>query len=163
MWLVTRKSETERVKMKFQIEFDENSIEPTVVIRCKELNDEVIALQKAFGKVDTVKQQLTLYKDDTEYFMPASEVIFFETVEKNVRVHTIDNEYSTKLKLYEIEEMFPQTFMRVSKSAIVNVSRIYAITRNITGCFVRFERSIKQVYVSRMYYKDLHDRLNEIK
>lgn len=149
--------------MKFQIEFDENNIEPTVVIRCKELNDEVIALQKAFGKLEKVSQQLVLFKDDTEYYMPASEVIFFETIDKNVKVHTVDNVYSTKLKLYEIEEMFPQSFMRVSKSAIVNVGRIYAITRNLTGCFVQFERSIKQVYVSRMYYKELHDRLNQIK
>ncbi len=149
--------------MKFKIEFDENSTETEVVIKCKELNDEVIALQKAFGKTEGVSQQLALYKDDTEYFMPVSEIIFFETEEKNVKVHTVDNVYDSKLKLYEVEEMYPQRFMRVSKSSIVNVSRIYAITRTISGCFVRFSGSIKQVYVSRMYYKDLHDRLNQIK
>ncbi len=149
--------------MKFQIEFDENSTEPTVVIRCKELTDEVIALQKAFGKTNGLSQQLALYKDDTEYFMPVSEIIFFETEEKNVKVHTLDNVYSTKLKLYEIEEMYPQSFMRVSKSAIINVGKIYAITRNLSGCFVQFERSVKQVYVSRMFYKELRDRLDQIK
>ncbi len=149
--------------MKFKIEFDENSTEPEVIIRCKELTDEVIAMQKAFGKADGVTQQLPLYKDDTEYFMPVSEIIFFETEDKNVKVHTVDNVYDSKLKLYEIEEMFPQRYMRVSKSSIVNVSRIFSITRTISGCFVQFSGSIKQVYVSRLYYKELHDRLNLIK
>jgi len=149
--------------MKFRIEFDENSTEPEVVIRCRELTDEVVALQKAFGKTAGVSQQLALFKDETEYFMPVNKVIFFETEEKNVKVHTVDNVYATKLKLYEIEEMYPQTFMRVSKSAIVNVEKIFSITRNLSGCFVQFHNSIKQVYVSRMYYKDLHDRLNQIK
>ncbi len=149
--------------MKFKIEFDDNSIEPEVVIRCKELTDEVVALQKAFSKTEGISQQLPLYKDDTEYFMPVSDIIFFETVEKNVKVHTVDNMYDSKLKLYEIEEMFPQRFMRVSKSSIVNVAKIFSITRTLSGCFVQFMGSIKQVYVSRMYYKDLHDRLNQIK
>ena len=147
--------------MKFHIEFDENSTETEVVIRCKEITDEVIALQKAFGKAESISQQIALYKDDTEYFMPLSKVIFFETVEKNVKVHTADNVYDTKLKLYEIEEMYPQRFMRVSKSAIVNVSKIFAITRSISGCLVQFAGSIKQVYVSRMYYKDLRERINQ--
>ena len=149
--------------MKFSIEFDENSTEPEVVIRCKELTDEVVALQKAFSKAEGISQQLALFKDETEYFMPASEIIFFETVEKNVKVHTVDNVYDSKLKLYEIEEMYPQRFMRVSKSSIVNVTKIFSITRSITGCFVQFSNSVKQVYVSRMYYKDLHDRLNQIR
>ncbi len=149
--------------MKFRIEFDENCTEPEIVIRAKELTDEVAALQKAFSKTNRVFQQLVLYKEDTEYFMPASEVIFFETEEKAVKVHTVDNVYSSKLKLYEIEEMFPQTFMRVSKSSIVNVGRIYAITRNISGCFVQFTGSVKQVYVSRMFYKDLRDRMDEMR
>ncbi len=149
--------------MKFKIEFDDNSTETEVVIRCKELNDEVIALQKAFSKTEGLSQQLLLYKDDTEYFMPINEIIFFETVEKSVKVHTVDGVYDSKLKLYEVEELYPQKFMRVSKSSIVNISKIFSITRTISGCFVKFQGSIKQVYVSRMYYKDLHERLNQIK
>ena len=149
--------------MKFKIEFDDNSTETEVVIRCKELNDEVIALQKAFSKTEGLSQQLLLYKDDTEYFMPINEIIFFETVEKSVKVHTVDGVYDSKLKLYEVEELYPQKFMRVSKSSIVNISKIFSITRTISGCFVKFQGSIKQVYVSRMYYKDLYERLNQIK
>ena len=58
--------------------------------------------------------------------------------------------------------MLPGFFMRVSKSTILNINGIYAITKNITASsIVQFERSHKQVFVSRNYYKALKQRLEE--
>lgn len=52
--------------------------------------------------------------------------------------------------------------MRVSKSTILNIKSIYAINRSVsTSCTVQFQKSYKQVYVSRHYYKPLRNRLEE--
>ncbi len=147
--------------MKFRIEIDENQIEPEIIVKCKVLSEEIIALQKALGNVNSQGQELVLFKDDTEFFMPADDVIFFETDGRLVNVHTVDNVYQTKLKLYGIEEMFPNKFMRVSKSALVNIKKIFSLTRGISGSYASFQGTVKTLYISRMYYKDLKEKLEE--
>ncbi|MCQ2537921.1 MAG: LytTR family transcriptional regulator [Lachnospiraceae bacterium] len=147
--------------MKFKVEIDENCIEPEITVKCHELTPEVIALQKALGSLGTGTQTLALTKNDTEFFLQADDIIFFETDERTVNAHTADNVYQTKYKLYELEKMFPMKFMRVSKSAIVNIGKIYSITKGLSNCFIQFAGSVKQLYVSRMYYKPLRDRMDE--
>ena len=64
--------------------------------------------------------------------------------------------------LYELEELLPGQFMRVSKSAILNTSHVYSITKNLSSSsVVQFRNTHKQVYVSRMYYKPLKCKLEE--
>ena len=70
--------------------------------------------------------------------------------------------YKIKYKLYELEEILPGYFMRVSKSTILNMKKIYAMHKSISGpCLVEFENTHKQVYVSRRYYKLLRIKLEE--
>ncbi len=54
--------------------------------------------------------------------------------------------------------------MRISKSSIANLDRIYSITRNLTASsIVEFTGSSKRAMVSRIYYKSLIERLRERK
>ena len=58
--------------------------------------------------------------------------------------------------------MLPRYFMRVSKSAILNLNMVYSVEKNITASsLVRFRGSTKIVYVSRIYYKAMKQRLDE--
>lgn len=75
--------------------------------------------------------------------------------------HTVRDAYQVKYKLYELENMLGANYMRVSKSTILNLDQIYAITRSISNCQVKFQYSYKVVYVSRHYYRDLRNRLDE--
>ena len=60
--------------------------------------------------------------------------------------------------------MLPATFIRVSKSCILNVSRISYVNRNLTGASeVGFEKTNKKVFVSRIYFKILKERLQEMR
>lgn len=79
-----------------------------------------------------------------------------------INAHTAEKLYVTDYKLYELEESLPGNFMRISKSAIVNLDHIYSITRNLTASsLVEFYGTLKKVYVSRNYYKALVERLGE--
>ena len=72
--------------------------------------------------------------------------------------------YEVKYKLYELEGILPNNFMRVSKSTILNVNYIYSITRNLTSSsLVEFKNTHKKVYVSRYYYKPLKIKLSEMR
>ncbi|MFV0479161.1 MAG: LytTR family DNA-binding domain-containing protein [Anaerorhabdus sp.] len=82
--------------------------------------------------------------------------------EDEVMVHTKDKQYQVKCKLYELEEMLSEKFMRVAKAVIVNVDQIYAVTKNLTASSgLQFYETSKKSYVSRGYYRKLKTRLSE--
>ena len=61
---------------------------------------------------------------------------------------------TTDTKLYELEEILPRKFVRISKSSIVNSDKIYSIQKNLTASsLIEFKNTHKQIYVSRSYYK----------
>ena len=114
--------------MKIRIEVDETALENEVVIRCAGLTKEVQLIQQALSEIAAGNQRFIFYKGETEYYIELDEILFFETDDGMINVHTADDVYQTKLKLYELEERLPGYFMRVSKSAILNVNKIYSKT-----------------------------------
>ena len=147
--------------MKIRIEMDDAFNEEEVIIRCRGITPEVMALQQAITELSKGTGQMTFYKGETEYYLPMESILFFETDDGNVNAHTVDNIYQTKHKLYELEELLPGYFMRVSKSSILNTKHIYSMTKDISTCVVQFQQTHKQVFVSRYYYKPLKEKLEE--
>lgn len=148
--------------MKVTIEVDETLSEESVVIKCKKLDERILRIQQALMEQASKDLTILLHKNEKEYYMPLEELLFFETENKEIRAHTKSDIYETQYKLYELEELLPGYFMRISKSTIVNINHIYLITKNITASSsVEFKDCHKQVYVSRNYYKVLVERLAE--
>ncbi|MFL0166264.1 MULTISPECIES: LytTR family DNA-binding domain-containing protein [Clostridium] len=148
--------------MKIRVELDNEIKENEVIIKCNELNEEVRNIQIVLGELLSQKKHITFYKGETEYYLSLEEILFFETEESGICAHTIDNIYNVKYKLYELEELLPGYFMRVSKSTILNTNHIYSITKSISSSSrVEFQNTHKQVYVSRYYYKPLKIKLLE--
>lgn len=148
--------------MRIRIEIDENLLEEEVVIRCRTMDENIIKIQEAVQESSAGEKHIALKSKDTEYYLPLNDILFFETENKCIYAHTRDKMLATEYKLYELEELLPGFFMRISKSTIVNLNHIYSITRNLTASsVVEFIRSHKQVYVSRNYYKALVERLAE--
>ena len=148
--------------MRIRVELDNKIEENEVIIKCNELNEEVKNIQIILGEMLSQKKHITFYKGETEYYLSLEEILFFETEESGICAHTIDNVYSVKYKLYELEELLPGYFMRVSKSTILNTNHIYSITRSLSSSSrVEFQNTHKQVYVSRYYYKPLKIKLLE--
>lgn len=156
--------------MKIRIEIEDGLLEDEIVIRCKSLDENILTIQrniiaqieKLQGNNGIIESVLTLKKGEKEYFISLDEILFFETESKIIYAHTADNVFETEYKLYELEKYLPRYFIRISKSTIVNTTKIYSITRNITSSsLVEFKESYKKVYVSRNYYKILIEQLRE--
>ena len=70
--------------------------------------------------------------------------------------------YYSNYKLYELEQLLPRSFVRISKSCIINTAKVSAVNKNLAGASeVRFLKTHKKVFVSRMYYKIFKERLDE--
>lgn len=148
--------------MKIRIELDENLTEDEVIIRTSRLGEHVEKVEQAISEVGSARRKFIFYKEDTEYYLLLETILFFETECNVVYAHTKSDMFVVKLRLYELEEQLPGFFMRVSKSTILNLKVVYAITRSLSAaCLVQLQDTHKQVYVSRYYYKPLRERLEE--
>lgn len=108
--------------MKITIELDENLPEDEIQIRCHRMTDEVQEIQASLLSCHPERKRLILYQGNLECYVDVLEILFFETEGTIVRVHTRDEIYETKQRLYELEEILPHQFLRVSKSTIANVA-----------------------------------------
>ena len=148
--------------MRVRIEIEPELPEDEVIIRCRKVEEHILKLQQMAVDSGPGDSCIALQSGDTKYYVPLAQLLFFETEGKLVQAHTADRLYLTDRKLYELEESLPGSFMRISKSTIVNLDHIYSITRNLTASsIVEFYGTAKKVYVSRNYYKALTERLGE--
>lgn len=147
--------------MKINIQIDEGLNECEVIIRAGEVNNEVASIQRALSNLSTRKGEIAFIKDETEYYFEIGRILFFETDLNKVIAHTATDSYEVKKKLYELEEMLPSYFLRISKSTILNTRKVYGLTRNVTASSkVEFAGTPKTVYVSRNFYKPLKEMLS---
>ena len=148
--------------MKVSIELDPQMDEPEMIIRAHRLTEDVARLQQLI--LEQKMTPLTFYKDRSEYFVDVSEILFFETDGEKIYGHTREEAYEVRQKLYELEEILPIAFCRISKSTIVNTKQIYSIEKSFSGTStVNFYQTHKQVHVSRHYYQLLKERLKEMR
>lgn len=147
--------------MVIRINIDNNINEDEVIINCKDINSDIKQIQSYITSLNS-KNKFSFYKKDVEYFLSINDILFFETTDNSICAHTVDDVFETKYKLYELENILPNNFIRISKSSIININHIYSIEKNITSSsVVKFNKSYKQVYVSRMYFKSLRERMEE--
>jgi DNA-binding LytR/AlgR family response regulator len=146
--------------VKILIEVDSDLLEDEVTIRCGRVDDTIRKIHQYILEETQTHQRITFYKDNQEFYFSLDDVLFFETEGEHIYAHTADDAYRIRFRLYELEEFLPGSFMRVAKSTIVNIQKVISVTRNLTASsLVQFAGSHKKVYVSRLYYQQLHQRL----
>lgn len=148
--------------MKVRFEVDESMPADEMLIRCGRADAEVERICRLLREQEAAEASITFYKENRACYFPLQEVLFFETADEHTYAHTADDAYRIKYRLYELEALLPHSFVRVAKSAIVNVAKISSVTRNIASAsLIQFAGTRKQLYASRYYYKNLQQRLQE--
>lgn len=139
--------------------------EEEIVIKCKEITPEIMKLKEKLETNDLMQNHKMMLKlGEDEHIVDISNILFFESESNDVLAHTSARIYRTNLKLYGLEGLLPNSFMRISKATIVNLNRISWYNRELTGNGkAGFANSDKQVYVSRMYFKQFTENLKEMR
>lgn len=145
----------ELVDIKFELDASLN--ENDVVIRARKLTPEIERM------INEMNQTTLLVRHRGEdKTIDLNLVYFFETDQEVVYAHTATHAYETRYRLYELEKELPHHYLRISKSTILNIKHISAIERGLTSNrSVSFIDTHKIVYVSRMYYPLLKEKLRE--
>ena len=143
--------------MKITVEEKDSQRELEVIIRCKEVDNEVVEL---LGRLKSGKKVLSATDDKGIYRISLDEIFYFETVDNRSYIYGQNKVYESKLKLYEFEELVQGTnFFRTSKSIVLNSDKIIYIKAALSGRFEAHLENGEKVMVSRQFVPDLKKAL----
>ena len=137
---------------KVKIEQIDNNLDEEIIIKCHEINDDVLVLVNKLKANEPKTSTITGFIGDDIYSIKLKDVYYIEATENKTFIYLEKNYYESKLKLYEIEELVKDLkFFRCSKSLIVHYSKIECVTPAFNG---RFEAKLKngeKIIISRQY------------
>jgi len=133
--------------------------ETEVIIRGDVASDEVAALLQFLGKKNSGK--LLLYRDEEQFVINISEIVFLETSGNRIRVYTKTEVYEAKQKLYELKQTLDAfSFAQISKSTILNINSVKSIQAEFSGNYlVKLKDRKELLTISRKYFKEFRDRI----
>ena len=148
--------------MRFRIEFIPKDVEEEIVIRCHSLDENVKKQCETIEALLDNSPVIVYHKEEQEFYFPSERILFFETDGNAVHAHTADDVFRVNYRLYQLETILPTAFLRVSKSAIVNTSQIFSLSKTLgVSLEIQFFNTHKQIYASKLYIKELKQVLSQ--
>lgn len=143
--------------MKVEIKISDDVPEPNIVIYTKEITEEITqiaaAIKNATGKVITVW-------DNGRIIVLRPEEIYMVRVEnEKTAVYGKTQSYSCSKRLYEIQEIMGNDFMRISKSVLINLKYLDCVEPSFNGVMLLKLKNGSKDYVSRKYLPALKNYL----
>ena len=141
--------------MKCELHIDKNTDEK-VLIYAHEKNKTVDEI-KSF--VENQDIELLGYKDGEIEKLNPNKVHCFIIENSKIYAITDDEKYHVKLRLYSLEEMLGEGFIKINQSCIANISKIKKFDSTISGTLTVIFKNGYKDYVSRRNIKSIKERL----
>ena len=149
--------------MKIRTEICDNGQEE-IIIKCRARTDQIKNIESVLEGLVSSDREMMLHLSGVEYYVPIREILFFEAYDGKVYAHTKDKTFTSEYKLFELENILPSSFARISKSAVANIMKISHLRRELVGNGeIGFKGCDKRTYFSRSYYKTLRDKIDEMR
>lgn len=134
--------------MKVEIRLSEDIKEPYAVIHTSAVTEEVRRAMEIFeakGNVITAKEEgkIIILQPDEIYMVRAEQ--------GEVVIYCEHRKYSSGKKLYEMEGMLGEEFMRISKSTIVNLKKIDSVEPSFNAMMYLVMKNGCKDYITRTY------------
>lgn len=128
-----------------------------IIIKCREINDEVLNIVNSLKKNEAVMLGL---RDGRTFRLNIKDIYYIESVDGKTFICLQQSVYESKLKLYEAEEMLRGTkFFRCSKSMILNAAKIKSVSPSVNGRFEAKLNNGESAVISRQYVSNLKTML----
>ncbi len=138
--------------------------EDEIIIKCRSKTEQIRKIESVLEELVASDREMVLFLAGAEYYVPINEILFFESGNGHVYAHTKDKMFTSEYKLFELEDILPKSFLRISKSTVANVMLIASLRRELVGNGeITFKGSDKKTYFSRVYYKILKDKIDEMR
>ena len=140
--------------MKYTVHFDKDREEEVIIYAHapSPLTEEILRLCKSDVP------DLIGYLEEEACRLDIRNVCCFCVEENKVWAHTVQEKYRIKRRLYQLEEAFPEDFVKINQSCLANVRRIRKFGTSFGGSLtVTFENGHRD-YVSRRNVKTIKER-----
>lgn len=142
--------------MEIEVKIDGAYKEPKVIIITDQITDEVKIVMKRISE----NMKLTVFSEREAIIVEVDEIIRIYTERKKVYVQTKQQTYSTRMRLYELEEKLPvNRFIRISQSEIINRSQIVSMDVSLTGTIGVLLKGNIKTFASRRYVSKIKKQL----
>ncbi len=143
--------------MKITIEALADGAEEEIIIRTNTMDSDIINLIYA---VKAGRNRITAFDENEIVQLDSKEIFYFESVDNKVYACCEKKIFEIKQKLYELEEIYKQTdFVRISKSMIVNISKVSKIVPMFNGRLEGVLCNGEKVIITRQYVANLKKKL----
>lgn len=131
--------------------------EDEIIVRVRHMDQQLLKLIYA---VKAGREKITALQDGNYFQVAPEEIYYFEAVDNKVFLYLEKEVYETKMKLYELQDIFQGTdFFRASKSCIVNLSKVKRLSPAFNGRFEALMQNGERVIISRQYVPVLKQKL----
>lgn len=131
--------------------------EEELILRCREVDDQLMRL---INRVKTGSLLLNGQKDGKWFRIAPDSIYYIDTVDNRVYLYGQKEVYESRSRLYELEEeLGPGDFFRISKSSIVNLSKIESLSPAFSGRLEAVLKNGEKVIISRQYVSRLKEIL----
>lgn len=118
--------------MQIEIKIDNEQKEPKIIIITDKITDEIDLLIKKLSE-DKIRD-ISGFRDGVFEILQPNDIVRIYSANQKVYVVTNKGEFTTKLRLYELEEFLNQNqFIRISNSEIINLKMIRNFDLSFTG------------------------------
>lgn len=131
--------------------------EEEIIVKCRALDGDMV---KIINRLKQGGGKLTVYRNSEMFFIEPEEVFYFESVDQKVFAYCKSEVFQVRNKLYElIDELPGWTFVRISKSTILNLNKIKSLVPAFSGRYEALLKNGEKVIISRQYVGALKERL----
>ena len=138
--------------MKITIKEPAAGAEEEIIVLCHNMSPELLSV---LNSLKTPSNMLVAYINNEIHRVNPSDIFYFEAVDKKTFIYGEHDVYDSKLKLYELEQLAMTDFFRISKSVIVNLSKIKSLVPSFSGRVEAVLTNKEKVIISRQYVSEL--------
>lgn len=136
--------------MKIEVRISDDIKEPYIIIHTNEITDEINRITELI-RAETADNYITATKQDRFFILRPDDIYLVRVENEKTVVYSIDSQYETAKRLYEIEILLGNKFVRISKSTIVNLKFIDYVEPSLGGVMKLFLKNGCNDYISRSF------------
>ncbi|MCI8639717.1 MAG: LytTR family transcriptional regulator [Coprococcus sp.] len=146
--------------MKVECRISSDYKEPYAVLHINKMTGKIVEIISILEKENTGSLTLTAAKDRKTYFIKPEDISLVRTEGREIVCYDkLKNRYTLDKPLYELENMLDIHFVRISKSAIVNINQIHHAQASFNGTMELVMKNGVTDYISRSFRKSFKERL----
>lgn len=145
--------------MKVKLAISSDIVEDLVTIEAQAMSDQITNLVAYVQNLDKQTSRLTVKKGEQVYLLEHDEIVRLYLEDRLLQVETVENVYTSNLRLYQVKEDLPANFLQISQSEIIHIKQLDHLKLTANGLVKLVMKNGSVTYSSRRYLKVIKERL----